>query len=94
MPKNRENITKIFLVIFIMSIFISSICFCGHECMLEDCKICYGINLLKSIFDSILNFTIVCLIINEFRGWRINTKYICKIKYKLTPIELKVKLSE
>lgn len=90
---SRKKASVLFLFIFLIA-FIISIGACGHDCMDSDCKICYEIDLLRSIFDIILNIVVWCLIIKEFASYNINFRNVFKFKYNLTPVLLKVKLSE
>ena len=68
MWKNRENIAKLFFVIFIFSIIISfsfMVFHLDHECISEDCNVCYEMNLLKSIFDNLLILSLMYVFVKK-----------------------------
>lgn len=95
MRKNRENLAKLFFIIFIFSLIISyafTFCSFDHECMGEDCTICYEINLMKSMFDNLLIIFLVAEFINQAKENIAKKRYILKLRDKLTPITLKVEM--
>lgn len=50
MLRNRSFLSKVLLVLFILSIVLTSaliLCSLNHECIGEGCTICYEINLAK-----------------------------------------------
>ena len=97
MWKNREKLAKIFFIFFIFSVIISySFIACGldHECVGEDCNVCYEINLLKNIFDSLLISSLLYITVKNLICCILKISYIWQINYCLTPVKLKVKLTE
>lgn len=61
MLRNRSFLSKVLLVLFILSIVLTSaliLCSLNHECIGEGCTICYEINLAKNIFSNLLIFMI------------------------------------
>ena len=97
MWKNRGNIAKLFFIIFIFSIIISSsfmVLHLDHECIGEDCNVCYEINLLKSIFDSLLILSLMYVFIKKTVFYIERIKYIWQLNYCLSPVKLKVKMND
>lgn len=97
MRKNRENIARLFFIIYIFSIIISSffmVFHLDHVCIGEDCNVCYEINLLKSIFDNLLVLSLMYIFIKKLVSYIIKIKYIWQIDYCLSPVRLKVKMND
>lgn len=97
MWKNRGNIAKLFFIIFVFSIIISysfALCSLEHDCIGEGCNICYEINLMKSVFDNLLILSLLYIFIKNSISYIVRLRYIWQINYCLTPVKLKVKLSE
>ena len=65
----------------------------NHECIGEGCNICYEINLIKDIFDSLLILPVLISIIKIIQNGFINVKHVKIIEHGLTPVKLKVKIS-
>jgi len=94
MIRKRKNIAISFFIMFLLFIIISTIigiCFFEHDCIEENCNICCGINLLKSILKVVLISLLFYISIGEIE---INVRYIQKLKYKLIPVKLGVELLE
>lgn len=97
MSKSRKNVAKLFFVIFIFSIVISFSFILGnldHNCIGDDCNICYEISLMKNIFDNLLIISLLYSFIKNFIGVIVRIRYIWQLNYSLTPVRLKVKLTE
>ena len=97
MLKNKKIIVGFFLLFFIISIFSLTMInadLIEHKCVGEECKFCYGISLLKRIFDVILNLSVFYIIVKENRKSVSKINKTCIVKNKLSLVELKVKLSE
>lgn len=95
MFKNKKKIIAIFLLFSIVCIFASGVCIIGHECVGENCNICYGFDLLKNIFEQIIFVMIICVGIKKINGTLASTNYTTSLKkHALTLVALKVKLSE
>lgn len=93
MEKSRKKLAKLFLVFFIASLLFScgiGICCLEHECIGEGCIICYEIDLVKHIFDSLFVASLMYSYINVFKRFILRIRYIWQIRYYLTPIKLKV----
>ena len=96
MWKNRREIAKLFFIIFALSLIILSIMTIGHiehNCIGEDCTICYEINLMKSIFKNLLILSLLFAFINNFEKYAVINNFFSK-KYYLTKILLTVRLIE
>lgn len=97
MLRNRNFLSKVLLVLFILSIVLTSaliLCSLNHECIGEGCTICYEINLAKNIFSNLLILALLFIFSRVIIG---STRYLKNnvfFYYHLTPIELKVKISE
>jgi len=97
MIKSREKISKILLVAFLISLifsYTSIFIFSEHECIGDGCDVCYEINLMKNVFDNLLILSLVLGIIRKAEKHRGRIRRIRKINYRLTPVDLRVKLSE
>lgn len=97
MLKNRENIAKLFFVIFMFSMVISfsfMVFHLEHECIGEECNVCYEINLLKSIFDNLLILSLIYVFIKKSAFYIEKINYIWQINYCLSPVKLKVKMND
>jgi len=96
MWEDRRKIAKLFLFVFSFSLIISAflpMCCAEHECIGENCTICYEMNFLKGIFESLTVTLIIFVVVDELKKYR----YIIKNfnwKYRLIPVLLKVKLLE
>lgn len=94
MINKRQKIAIVFLIMFFILMNISSyigIAHLKHNCIDEECNICYGINLLKTIFEVLKIVFFVVIIVKEFE---INRREKSIIINKLTPILLRVELTE
>ena len=90
----RKNIATFFLIIYILCVFSTSlffVCHSEHECIGENCNICYGINLIKNVLELMKILLFIFLVIKDSG---IKSKNICKVKYNLTPVLLGVNLLE
>lgn len=94
MLKNKKRIIAIFLLFSIICIFASGVCVIGHECVGEECNICYGFDLLKNIFEQIVFVMIVCVGVKEINWHLVSRKRVVDFKHTPTLVNLKVKLSE
>ena len=97
MGKTRANIAKLFFVIFIVSLIFSyafGVFPYEHECIGEECKICYEINLMKNTFENLLILLVLVAFIKKVYQYISRIKCISKVNYHLTPVKLKVKISE
>ena len=95
MGKNRENLAKLFFIIFLVSLIISyafAICCFEHECIGDECTVCYGINLMKDIFDNLLIILLISEYIKQVKEKTNLRKYILKIRDSLTLVKLKVEM--
>lgn len=97
MLKNRNNVAMIFFIIFVVSL-IFSYAFCAfsseHQCIGEECKTCYEINLMKNIFENLLILLVISAFIKKVEHYMARKKYIGEITYHLTLIKLKVEMTE
>lgn len=97
MNKKRVFFAKLFFIIFISSLIFSygfGLHFSEHNCIGNECKVCYEINLMKNIFDNLLVLVLICSFISEFRNYIIKLKWSIKYRGNITPVKLKVKLIE
>ena len=97
MLKNRESIAKIFLIIFVFSLFFSYTCeisWLNHECISESCQICYVIELARCIFDNLLIILLIYSFTKENESYIFYEKNLFFNKWRLTPVKLKVRLLE
>jgi len=65
-----------------------------HNCVGEDCTICYEINLMKNIFESLLILSLLYIFIKRIEECISLIKKFLRKKYYLTPVLLKVRLLE
>ena len=97
MWKNRENIARLFLAIFMLSL-VSSCSFTSlwidHECIGECCDVCYEINLLRNIFDNLLILSLIYVFIKKLVSYIERINYIWQLNYCLSPVKLKVKMND
>lgn len=97
MCKYRDTLMKFFLIIFIVAVFFSYTVeiFClGHECIGEDCNICYEVNFIKNIFECLSIQTIFFAFLHNYGERLLCILKIYREGYYLTPIKLKVKFTE
>jgi len=97
MQKYRKNIAKLLLLIFSLFLIISftvELFTITHDCIGDRCNICYEINFIKNIFDSLLMAFLMNILICKIRSYLYEAIIIKNKKIKLTPIKLKIKLIE
>lgn len=97
MFEKRRNLSKILLIFFIFLVIFSFALVSlsvDHECIGNECTICCEINLIKDIFGGMLILPFLYTffkIFNDFISYAIHKYLVC---YRLTPIELRVKILE
>ncbi len=97
MLKNKRNLSKILLIFFIFSIFFSCALVSlsvDHDCIGNECTICCEISLIKDIFGGMLIFPLLYIVFKAFTGLINYVRHNCLFCYHLTPVELRVKISE
>ena len=97
MFKNKRFLSNILLIFFILSIVLTNafvFCSVDHDCIGEGCAVCCEMNLMRDNFSNLLIlamlFVFSRIIISSISYLRNRFFFY----YSLTPIELKVKISE
>ena len=97
MLRNRCFLSKILLVFFILSIVLTSaffLCAVGHKCIGEGCSTCCEMDLIRGSFSNFLVVALLFVFLGGLISFISYFKNIFLFYYRLTPIELRVKISE
>ena len=98
MLRKSNRLASIILLLCFLTVLVVSYTFCvlnsNHECIGNDCCTCFEINVIQNTFEALIITKLLIIVIKLIRKCIAKLQIEFSIWYLLTPIKLKVQLTE